>query len=377
MDSGIRVLHVDGPERRAKTEAKLREFGEPFEFVHATDAESALAVLEREREHVDCVLSGYRLPGSNGLELVSEGRRRIAEGNAELPFLLFVADGTEAVAAAALNAGASGYVRRDRSDAHEYLAQRLEEAVAKTRSGDDADAKAAFEGCRGELAWQRERLEEFRRVVSHDLRTPLNVAQGYLAQSLDPDAGGTPGDVDALDRVTDSLDRLESFAGDLDALERQGRPVEEFEPVELAAVAESSWQRVGTGDATLRVHADGVVLGDDDRLSATFRELYRNAVEHAGPDVTVRVCDRPGGFAVEDDGPGIPDGRREDVLEAGVSERRDRTGFGLALVKHAARAHGWDVSLREGAGGGARVEFEGVDRGNRGREDGRRTGGRE
>ena len=60
-----------------------------------------------------------------------------------------------------------------------------------------------------------------------------------------------------------------------------------------------------------------------------------------------------GGFAVADDGPGIPADDRDRVFESGYTTG-DGTGLGLAIVKTIAEAHGWTVSVTESDAGGAR-----------------------
>jgi len=77
--------------------------------------------------------------------------------------------------------------------------------------------------------------------------------------------------------------------------------------------------------------------------------------------VTVTVGTIDDGVYVEDDGPGIPEDDREDVFEAGYSTAADGTGFGLSIVKQIAEAHGWAISVTEGAGGGARFEITGLE----------------
>jgi signal transduction histidine kinase len=83
--------------------------------------------------------------------------------------------------------------------------------------------------------------------------------------------------------------------------------------------------------------------------------------EHGGPDVTITISEIPGGFAVSDDGPGIPEADREAVFESGYSTATDGTGFGLSIVSQIAGAHGWTVTLTDSDSGGARFEFTGVD----------------
>jgi signal transduction histidine kinase len=90
-----------------------------------------------------------------------------------------------------------------------------------------------------------------------------------------------------------------------------------------------------------------------------------DAVDHGTtdeePPVTVRVG-RFGtdGLYVTDDGPGVPAADREAVFETGYTTTTEGTGFGLAIVRRTAEAHGWSVSVTDGADGGARFEFTGV-----------------
>ncbi|PSQ18047.1 hypothetical protein BRD00_06120 [Halobacteriales archaeon QS_8_69_26] len=204
-----------------------------------------------------------------------------------------------------------------------------------------------------ELERQNERLEEFASVVSHDLRNPINVARGYLVAARESEDPGPH-----IDDVETSLDRIEAIVGDVLALARQGDDVSHPDRVRLSDVARVAWDGVDTGDATLGT--EGMEFrADPDRLLQLFENLFRNAVEHGGEDVTVTVAPLPDGegFYVADDGPGIPEGRREDVLEHGYTTAETGTGFGLTIVARIAEAHGWTVDVAESEAGGARFEF--------------------
>jgi PAS domain S-box-containing protein len=236
---------------------------------------------------------------------------------------------------------------------------------------------------------QNERLKEFTSVVSHDLRNPLNVAQGYL------EIARQTGDEKYFEKIESALDRMDSLIEDLLTLARQGQGVSEPEPVDLDAVVRRAWSTVSTGTATL-VSADGLgeIEADDGRLQELFENLFRNAVEHgstssrpaddavqhAGEDVTVSVgmlgdgetpCDEVAsrtdpedppaafgapGFYVADDGPGIPAEEREKVFEHGHTTADDGSGLGLSIVSSIADAHGWNVRACESETGGARFE---------------------
>jgi signal transduction histidine kinase len=87
-----------------------------------------------------------------------------------------------------------------------------------------------------------------------------------------------------------------------------------------------------------------------------------NAVDHGGSTVELGELEDGDGFYVADDGPGIPDDKRERVFEMGYSTATEGTGFGLAIVADIAHRHGWTIRAAESDGGGARIEIRGVER---------------
>ena len=142
-------------------------------------------------------------------------------------------------------------------------------------------------------------------------------------------------------------------------LARQGETIDETESIGLTDLVGKCWATVETENATIEIADEMTFQGDPGRLQHVFENLFRNAVEHGGSDVTVRIgCYGEQGIYVEDDGPGIPADEREEVLEPGHSSARGGTGFGLTIVKRIVEAHGWELSVAEGTDGGARFEFE-------------------
>jgi signal transduction histidine kinase len=163
------------------------------------------------------------------------------------------------------------------------------------------------------LQQQNERLDEFASLVSHDLRNPLNVAQGRLELARAEYEG------EHLDAVAQAHDRMQTLIDDLLILARDGDSVSEFERVNLDATATRCWSNVETHSATVQVEADSVIQADPSRLNQLLENLFRNAVEHGGADVTITIGDLTdrSGFYITDDGSGISDEKREDVFEAG------------------------------------------------------------
>ncbi|WP_233740841.1 PAS domain-containing protein [Halobaculum saliterrae] len=206
-----------------------------------------------------------------------------------------------------------------------------------------------------ELERQNEQLEEFASVVSHDLLNPLQVAEGRLELAREEH------DSEHLDAVARAHERIDALIDDLLTLAREGKQVNELEPVDMGILTENCWQNVATTDGTLMADVERTFQADRSRLQQLLENLMHNAVEHGGGDVTITVGELDGGFYVEDDGPGIPDDKRDDIFEAGYSTAEDGTGFGLSIVKQVAEAHDWHVRVTDGSDGGARFEITGVE----------------
>lgn len=367
MGSIRRVLLVGiESEANAAITTRLSQLETAVEVLSEPDAASALSSLQALSESIDCIVSAAHLAGMDGIALSRERTRKLASPTA--PFVLFVTDGSEELAAAALEAGVSGYVRRGAPDAIDRLVERVRRTFESTRPGGDTKAGGAAAVRQREVQRERERLEDVRHALSHDLRSPLNVATGYL-QCLSDGVDTSSGDAEneAIRNGLDALDRIDSFLDNMNALVQQGRPVVSADTVDLASVAQSVWADLDTGEASLRglggSHPEfGTVIADRERLRGLLGELYRNAIEHSEPGVTVEVGALPGGFYVEDDGPGIRKSRRDDTFRIGMSDIQGHAGFGLARVRHIAAAHHWNVAISDASLGGTRVETTGVER---------------
>lgn len=207
-----------------------------------------------------------------------------------------------------------------------------------------------------ELRRQNERLDEFVGVVSHDLRNPLNVARLRLDLLADEC------DSDNIEHVKRAHDRIEALIDDLLALARQGDAVSDRDSIDVEVLVKGCWENVETNGATLVVDSTRRIRADESRLKQVFENLFRNAVEHGGEDVTVTVGELPDGVYVGDDGPGIPEDERDAIFEAGYSTNHDGTGFGLSIVNQVVDAHGWEIHATQGTEGGARFEITGIER---------------
>jgi len=206
-----------------------------------------------------------------------------------------------------------------------------------------------------ELQQQVTRLDQFASVVSHDLKNPLTTAQGYL------DLARSEQDTESLQKVASAHERMNRLIDDLLTFARVGTEAIDWEPVTLARVTEACWAELDHHDATLQLDTAQRIRADRDRLRQLLENLLSNAVTYGGAGVSITVGELDSGFYVEDNGPGIPADERTTVFEAGYSPGVDGTGFGLSIVKQVVEAHDWEISVTDGARGGARFEITGVE----------------
>jgi len=258
---------------------------------------------------------------------------------------------------------------------YEFAGTRLidaDGAVAGTVGiGRDISQRRAYER---QLERKNERLDEFTSIVSHDIRNPLNVAEGHL------ELARAECDSDSLDKVSQAHERMRVLIDDLLTFARAGETATDLESVALADIVEECWQTVEGTRNTLVVETDRQIRADTAKLRRLLANLLRNSAEHGsadaqtpsddaadhgGENITVRVgtvedTDRHG-FYVADDGTGIPADDREQVFEGGYSTGEDGTGFGLKIVQRIAEVHGWTVTATESEAGGARFEVTGLE----------------
>lgn len=203
---------------------------------------------------------------------------------------------------------------------------------------------------------QNERLDSFASMLAHELRNPVTIGQIY-SQQLSAEA-----DPAAVEYVAEAFDRIEDMIDVMLVLTRRSEAVSKNELVVLADTARDAWDEIDAPDATLDITADVEIRADETYLRHLFRNLFENAVEHGGKDVTIAVGDLPTGFYVSDDGVGIPPEDREVVFEAGYTTAADTggTGLGLAFIRELAGVYGWSCEVKQSDAGGACFEFTDV-----------------
>lgn len=134
MSDPIHVLHIDDDtEFLELTATFLERENDRVEMYSRSAADEGLELLRTEP--IDCIISDYAMPRTDGLELLEAVRER----DPDIPFIMYTGQGSEGVASQAISAGVTDYVQKPNdTDDYAVLANRIERAVeayhAETRA---------------------------------------------------------------------------------------------------------------------------------------------------------------------------------------------------------------------------------------------------
>ncbi|WP_287760577.1 ATP-binding protein [Acidiphilium sp.] len=186
--------------------------------------------------------------------------------------------------------------------------------------------------------------------VSHDLRTPLTRLRLAIAM-LPPDIADTDG-------MNDDVTEMERLIG-LYLTFARGEGTEQPQPTDIALLIEDLAARAARGGAAIALdlaHLPQAVVRPE-AMRRALSNLLDNAARHAHRIVVAAAPE--GGqmlrIVIDDDGPGIPAERREQMLRPFESGSAAGTGLGLAIARDIVAAHGGTLRLDTSPLGGLRV----------------------
>ena len=206
-------------------------------------------------------------------------------------------------------------------------------------------------------------------MVSHDLRTPLQIvlmAAAELGESVSPNLIGT---VQKIERAAERMDRmirdlLDYASIDAGQLSICARPQDIYSIIAETLVGFESVARVRNVEIAMMVPDDlPLVLCDRDRILQITGNLVGNAMKilSAGGLVVVRaeLRDDKIVISVVDTGPGIPvdDQRRLFERHWRGQQAYPGNGLGLAIARGIAQAHGGEIWVESEVGHGATFSF--------------------
>jgi two-component system, OmpR family, sensor histidine kinase PrrB len=208
--------------------------------------------------------------------------------------------------------------------------------------------------------------------AGHELRTPMTGLQANLDALLrNPDLSADER-AQALSEMAADQRRMAALLAGLQALARgDSADAVPRETVELGDVLDAALQAARRRHPEVSFElaeeaADTTLTGWPDGLRMLADNVLENAAVHGrrGGRVAVRLRARGSDrleLSFSDDGPGIPAGERERVMERfvrGNGSRAPGTGLGLAIVAQQAALHGGSVSLTESELGGLLVDVD-------------------
>ncbi len=223
---------------------------------------------------------------------------------------------------------------------------------------------------------------EFLADVSHELKTPLFAAQGFVHTILDDEDH----DIDLatrrkfLTKAAASLDTLDALVQDLVTIAQLEKGVvrmrrQRFDLVALVQeIFELLEQPAARRNTTLELFPPSLsaeqlpVVADRNRIRQVLTNLIDNAVKYGRDSGHVRVSLVEGGrqvrVAVRDDGAGIALEHQKRIFERfyRIDKSRSRdsggSGLGLAISKHIVEAHKSSIKIKSTLGEGTTMEFK-------------------
>lgn len=355
-----------------------------FDVQHVWRLDEALARL---KEHdFDVVVCDVHLPDAAGPEVIAA----LVAADADLPVVALTGQDDAALGLASIEAGAEGYLTKDRVDAlglrralvHTFARvrerRRLQLSIARAHRDElealnaalraearrRADASRRVDAINRELERSNRALQEFAQVASHDLKSPL-AAVARLVDWLVDDLGPTADETSKanLAQLRRRVSRMVQLLDDVLAWARLGSRETPREAVDVGALVRQLWGGLD-GRERFELRVEGplpTLVTHRAPLAMVFRNLLSNAIKHHDkPAGRVSIGYRRGAqghvFEVRDDGPGIPLALHERVFKLFGVGRTDKpgSGLGLAMVSRAVAEMGGTIELSKETGRGAR-----------------------
>src|SRR6478736_6208309 len=241
----------------------------------------------------------------------------------------------------------------------------------QSRAREIAELSRAFEEMRDALEG-RQHVERYTQTLAHEVKAPLAAIRGaaelmdenmpeeqrrkFLANIRDEGA--------RIQRIIERLLELSSLEA-----RKQLRQTESISSARLAGEAAEVLRPACAArgiSLTIEAGTDALVRGEVVLLREALVNLLQNALDFSprGGAVVLRVTAGSGRviFAIEDNGPGVPEYALPKVFDRFYSlprpgTERKSTGLGLALVREIAHLHGGNATLANRPAGGARAEF--------------------
>jgi two-component system phosphate regulon sensor histidine kinase PhoR len=219
--------------------------------------------------------------------------------------------------------------------------------------------------------------QEFLADVSHELKTPIFAAQGFVHTLLDNPDEDLEIRMKFLEKAAKSLDGLDNLVQDLLTVSQieTGAIKIEKKKINLRPLIEEIFEQVEAKakkrDVKLKLIApkgEIQVKADIQRISQVILNLVVNAIKYGNDKGLVQVIinekKKAYTISVVDNGPGIAEEHLNRIFDRFYRVDKSRaknsggTGLGLSIVKHIVQAHNSKISVQSEENKGTRFEFK-------------------
>ncbi len=371
MESKVLVVDDEKEIREVLSKALSRIAG--FRVEVAENADEALQRIQKER--FDLVLTDLKMPGKDGLQLLSE----ISKTNPDILTVMMTGHGTIDSALEAMRRGASDYLMKplNLEEIIVRLKKVLEERQRFVRLKDFA---TQLEKANQELRRLDAMKSEFVSVASHELRTPLSAIKNAVQLVLSGKAGEiNETQAKFLSMAERNINRLTNILNDLLNLSRieSGKTEFNFQELDLKGVIEfvANSLKLQAEKKSIQLKWDIAdplpkVYGDREKIEQILTNLIGNAIKFTPEGGEVLIIARPFledesrskkmvSISIQDNGIGIPNEHLDQIfekfhqVEGSLHRSTGGTGLGLAITKGLVEAHQGKIWVESELGKGS------------------------
>jgi len=352
----IPVLLIDDDKDFLQIGKEFLEDDKSIRVETSLSAEDALKKITVQP--FDVIICDYRMPP--GMDSTGLLKALKAKG-IDIPLIVFSGFAREEYAVESLKNGATFYCQKSSQPEVQYAElKNLIQHLHRCRHAEHA------------LAVTQKEFELFSYSVSHDLRAPLRIIDGYCKILADKYSASLPADAQQhISRLRASSARMDAYFEDLLQLSRAGRLPLKKEQVNLSALATSILQGLphpATGlKFTQDIEKDVIVNGDRALMERAMQQILENSCKYSKnrPQIRIefgrkliegrQIC------IVKDNGEGFDAANAKDLFTPfhrfHPESQFPGTGIGLAIVEKIIHRHEGSVWLESTVDGGTTVFF--------------------
>jgi len=352
-ERALQILITDDDEGdRKQIRRAIRQSALSAECTETASIKEALAACELRE--FDCAIVDYRLPGEDGLEGITALHARFPS----MAIVMSTGQGDETVAVEAMKRGAADYISKSRvnvSAVNHIIGNALQKIALQRK-----------------IRQQQDELENFARVLAHDLRAPVASIETFATRIQERlQEGNLEKALQCADWVIQTASRMNRLIDTLHRYTLADVGVS-FEAVDMNQVFKSAQENLHISIERCRasVTADALppIFGNAPQLIQFLQNLIANALKFCDKPVPCIHVSAPNRvesgsgetcwlLSVADNGIGIPKAQHKWIFEPFTrltgGRDRDGTGLGLATCKKIVERHGGTIWCESQAGSGS------------------------